>query len=674
MSEKLRKIKDRASKAFGEGKLKDALKLYQQAVDEDPTELACRIKIGDIHRRLGSKSQAVSAYEPVARFYAEDGMLLKAIAVCKLILSVDAAHTSTQEMLANLYSARATPAGRPSAGSGSATGRPAGASKGVEIDIDDEEEMVVERNATSLVAGSEARGSETASAAGMFSWPAAQVIVGSKVEPPPAAPSVPVIMGSKVDGPSPKKHDLKKAAEAAADSAAEAVARALAAPPTPVPQAPAPPGPHPGAMWPGAAWPQAPASEPVIEAELIDGSQDIESGEAEMAAASHAAAESVGSEEANARMGADEPLDLGEIDAASPPLQAPAIPSVPAASQVIVAETDSSTLEQIFDGIENNTPVGGLAARAPAGIADRPDDDVQPIELAKVSRPATSLAGDLARPQIPLFSDLPKDAFIEILVQMTMREMSPGEYVITEGEVGNSFFVLAQGKVRVSRKNDDGSETVLAYLTDGAFFGEMALLQDGARTASVIVEEDSQIFELSKPVLDAVVAQYPTVARILRNFYTQRLLSTAMATHVLFKSFGPNERRELMELFKSKPFKAGEILVEEGKKGEGLYILLSGTLEVTRIRNGSPFTIAELVPGDMFGEISLLTNKPTVATVRALTDCFVLRLSKKNFDEVIMTHPQVLELVSQISDERQTENSAIFGNWPRKVEGGVALV
>jgi CRP-like cAMP-binding protein len=519
MSDKLRKIKDRASKAFSDGKLKDALKLYQQVVDEDGGELACRIKVGDIHRRLGNKSEAVAAYEPVARFYAEDGMLLKAIAVCKLILSVDVAHTATQEMLANLYSKRAAPV--PQAVARMKTNDARTGEQGVEIDIDedDDEPMVVERSATDVASVRNEEAPAPQGPTGMFAWPSAQVIVGT-----------PVVMGEKVEGP------------------------------------------------PAAAPPPLPAAWPV---------------------------------------------------------------SASTASQ----EAEASAIEE------------------------------EPIELNKVARPAMGMPIDeIGRPQIPLFSDLPRDAFIEILVQMTMREMSPGDCVIREGEVGNSFFVLAQGKVRVSRRTDDGSDTILAYLTDGAFFGEMALLQDGARTASVIVEEDSQIFELSKPLLDKVVEQFPSVAKVLRNFYTQRLLSTAMAIHPLFRPFGPNERRALMELFKSKPFKANDVLLEEGKKGEGLYILLTGTLEVTKVKDGAPVQIAELVAGDMFGEISLLTNRPTVATVRAVTDCFVLRLSKKNFDELIMTHPQVLELVSQISDERQTENTAIFGSWSLNPQGGAALV
>jgi CRP-like cAMP-binding protein len=578
--EKLRKLKDRASKAFGDGKLKDAIKLYQQAVEEDPTELACQIKIGDIYRRLGQRPQAVAAYEPVARHYAEDGMLLKAIAVCKLILTVDAAHTATQEMLADLYSKRATP-GRVSTADLPPLKPPPGKRQGgaIELNIDEEdsEPMVVERTVPSTP----------------------QVVVGHKVAP--EAP--PVIVGSKVDGP-PVIVGTKS---------------------QPAPKAV-------GFAWPVSAG-ASESSEPAIEVEI---------GDVEPAAAPAPPPAPP----------ASVPALGSRVGEAAPPLDPSR--SGPADHRPLIVADASGSLESEFE------------------IIDEPSQT--PIELHKVARPESPRADDLGQPQIPLFSDLPKNAFIEILVRMKMREMAPGDFVIKEGETGNSFFVLAQGKVRIARKSPEGGETVLAYLTDGAFFGEMALLQDGARTASVIVEEDSQVFEISRAVLDEVVATYPSVAKVLRNFYTQRLLSTTMATHPLFKSFGAKERRDLMELFKSRSFNKGEVLVQEGKKGEGLYLILTGTLEVSKEKDGQPIVIAELDAGDMFGEMSLLTNKPTVATVVATSDCFILRLAKKDFDEVIMTYPQVLELVSQVSEERATENSAIFGAWTPRSEEGAALV
>ena len=75
----------------------------------------------------------------------------------------------------------------------------------------------------------------------------------------------------------------------------------------------------------------------------------------------------------------------------------------------------------------------------------------------------------------------------------------------------------------------------------------------------------------------------------------------------------------------------------------------------------------------MFGEMSLLTNEPTVARVIAVSDCFVLRLSKRKFDEVIMTHPQVLALVSEVSTARTAINDALLGA-QQSLTGGTVLV
>ena len=71
-------------------------------------------------------------------------------------------------------------------------------------------------------------------------------------------------------------------------------------------------------------------------------------------------------------------------------------------------------------------------------------------------------------------------------------------------------------------------------------------------------------------------------------------------------------------------------------------------------------TLAELQPGAMFGEMSLLANEPTNATVTAVEGSFVLRLSRRNFNEVMMTHPQILELVARVSDQRREANQVLL--------------
>jgi CRP-like cAMP-binding protein len=247
--------------------------------------------------------------------------------------------------------------------------------------------------------------------------------------------------------------------------------------------------------------------------------------------------------------------------------------------------------------------------------------------------------------------------------------------VIRQGEIGSSFFVLATGRVKVVRHLDDGREVVLSSLSEGAFFGEMALLQDGARTASVIAEEPSQLFEIKRGVLEKLIAEHPSVERTLKNFYSQRVLETIIATHPLFRPFEAIERRALAEKWQYISVNAGDVLIEERAKGDGLYLVATGSLEVLRASPpGGPRLLAELKAGDLFGEMSLLDNQPTIATVQACSETTVLKLPKADFDVLIMTHPQVLELVAELRASRAIQNVALLGAGDPRPEDGAALV
>src|SRR5262249_54202714 len=102
-AEKLRKLKDEAAKYLGKGRVDKALEIYAKVLESDPHDLQSRLKCGDLYRRLGKDTEAIACYHQVAEAYANEGLLLKAIAVGKLIWEGDENHTETQSMLAGLY-------------------------------------------------------------------------------------------------------------------------------------------------------------------------------------------------------------------------------------------------------------------------------------------------------------------------------------------------------------------------------------------------------------------------------------------------------------------------------------------------------------------------------------------------------------------------------------------
>jgi CRP-like cAMP-binding protein len=106
-------------------------------------------------------------------------------------------------------------------------------------------------------------------------------------------------------------------------------------------------------------------------------------------------------------------------------------------------------------------------------------------------------------------------------------------------------------------------------------------------------------------------------------------------------------------------------------------VLLSGRAEVVRGGDGADDSgrrLATLDVGDLFGEMSLLTHEPAVATVRTTSKCFVLQLPDNVFREIIMTHPQVLMFVGDLADQRRRENAAIIDGTADYAEGHVELV
>src|SRR5438270_13533048 len=117
-----------------------------------------------------------------------------------------------------------------------------------------------------------------------------------------------------------------------------------------------------------------------------------------------------------------------------------------------------------------------------------------------------------ALPKIPLFSDLPEDAFIALFERSALRRFEPTDLVIQQGTLGDSFFVICAGAVKVFR-TDGEIRRDIATLQESAFFGEMALLSGAPRTASVeAAAEDTQLLKISAHLLTELSLKYPPVA------------------------------------------------------------------------------------------------------------------------------------------------------------------
>ncbi|MBN1656199.1 MAG: cyclic nucleotide-binding domain-containing protein [Deltaproteobacteria bacterium] len=253
---------------------------------------------------------------------------------------------------------------------------------------------------------------------------------------------------------------------------------------------------------------------------------------------------------------------------------------------------------------------------------------------------------------LPLLSLLEADELLAVLDAMELNRVQPTSAIIVEGEPGNSFYILARGRVRVTKKGSKGEHARLATLQSGSIFGEMALLSDSPRSATVYADTDCDLLEFEREALAAASKTTSGIAQALSSFTQERLLNNLLATAPLFKPLDADQRRDLIKRFCAYDAEPGAELIREGQAGRGLFLVLRGEMEVAKYENGTRIVLATLSSGDVFGEISLLSDEPTTATVTAKEKSTVLFLGRDYFQRLIEAIPEIKRYISRISEER----------------------
>ncbi len=124
---------------------------------------------------------------------------------------------------------------------------------------------------------------------------------------------------------------------------------------------------------------------------------------------------------------------------------------------------------------------------------------------------------------VPIFNDLNNKDIIAMSEKMVSRSYDKGQMILLEESMGETFFVITEGSVKITRLSDDGREVILAMLGEGDFFGEMSLLDGEGRSANVVSIEDSEVLTLSRNDFLDILQTYPKIAISLLEELARRL-------------------------------------------------------------------------------------------------------------------------------------------------------
>ena len=272
----------------------------------------------------------------------------------------------------------------------------------------------------------------------------------------------------------------------------------------------------------------------------------------------------------------------------------------------------------------------------------------QPLRVRSVSPLSSPLLGAM------------DNAVLQVLIEHAVHERrAAGEVIFKQGDPGDRLFVILRGEVNVLRDVGEPEPRRLATLRAGSFFGEMALLTNEARSATVVAVEECELLAVARPHVQRLIDTDREVLRTLLRFFRARLVGTLVQTAPLFRGLSLIERRNLVSRFRLREIQPGTTVIREGQPSDGLCIVLAGHLAVTSRASGEDRPIAKLGGGDIFGEMSLLTGGPAVATIRAETKVWALALPRRDFEQAITARPQMRAMLDRLAQERRQKNDAI---------------
>lgn len=233
-----------------------------------------------------------------------------------------------------------------------------------------------------------------------------------------------------------------------------------------------------------------------------------------------------------------------------------------------------------------------------------------------------------------LFSSLDDDSFQTILNALQEKPIpAPNIKIISQGDSGDFFYVVENGEFEVYihpsgsvQPGPDGMGSKVATIGPGGGFGELALMYDAPRAATVVsASKGGLLWQLDRT----------TFRRILMDssFQRRKMYEGFLEEVPLLSTLKAPERAKIADALGSLKYPAGTYIIREGDLGDVFYLLESGEAEAYKAGVEKP--VKHYERGAYFGELALLDDKPRQASVVAKTEVKLARLDRAGFKRLL---------------------------------------
>lgn len=259
----------------------------------------------------------------------------------------------------------------------------------------------------------------------------------------------------------------------------------------------------------------------------------------------------------------------------------------------------------------------------PAGeVENLPANQITPKSVDATARIDNALQSNI------LCAHLDENERREVVEVMFEVSYKANDVIIQQGdEEGDRFYIVDEGECDIFVEKDGERKHVL-HVTAGGSFGELALIYNTPRAATVVATTDVRCFCIDRIMYRRVLMESTMRKRAMYESFLNRV--------PILQPLETYERLTVADALVPEKFGPGEAVVRQGEPGDVFYIIVEGTATVTKTAaSGEPEVVARLGPSDYFGEIALLTDRPRAATVTTDGPLKCVRLDRERFNRVL---------------------------------------
>lgn len=284
---------------------------------------------------------------------------------------------------------------------------------------------------------------------------------------------------------------------------------------------------------------------------------------------------------------------------------------------------------------------------------------------------------------------------------------SPGSYITLEGErkPSTQFFIIKDGKVNLKRTFPVANEKSSEVIGPGDFFGVISAMSQYPQIESAIAITNVTLIAVGQNRFGELIQKNAALAmKIIRffskklrefdqgqsnktigskvsgdedlsllfsmaeNYFTQGNMDSAIYLYQSYLKYVPkgeftNKAKDKLKMLNkplemqtvigaNRSYSSNQMIFSENEPGYDLFILQKGKVKITKIIKDNDVLLNIMKPGDIFGEMALLDNKPRSASAIAMEDVDLLAINKANFETMVQTQPQLMSKIITVLSER----------------------